>query len=66
MKASEMRQLSIDEQKQKVAELKEELFNLRFQQETGQMEKTSKIRQTRKDIARILTIISETNSKQDN
>jgi large subunit ribosomal protein L29 len=65
MKATKVRELSIEEQTQKAAELKEELFNLRFQQETGEMN-TSKIRQTRRDIARVLTIISETNSKQDN
>lgn len=58
MKASEIRALSSEEVKQKLNDLKQELFNLRFQHEIGQLENPRKIRQTRKDIARIQTIMA--------
>ena len=60
MKVSEMRELSLDEQQQKINDLKEELFNLRFQHEIGQLENLQKMKQTRRDIARIKTLIRET------
>ena len=60
MKVSEVRELSLDEQRQKINDLKEELFNLRFQHEIGQLENPQKIKQTKRDIARIKTIIRET------
>ncbi len=56
MKASEIRALSGEEMQQKLVDLKKELFNLRFQHEIGQLENPSKIKETRKDIARIYTI----------
>jgi large subunit ribosomal protein L29 len=59
MKAEEIRALSSDEMQRKLTELKHELFNLRFQQEVGQLENPSKMKQTRKDIARIKTVLNE-------
>ena len=59
MKASEIRALSRDEMNQKLTDLKHELFNLRFQHEIGQLENSSKLKQTKKEIARIKTILSE-------
>ena len=62
MKASEIRELSPEERHHKMNELTEALFNLRFQHEIGQLEKPKRIQQTRRDIARIRTIIRETAS----
>ena len=59
MKASEARDLSTEERKQKVVELAQELFNLRFQHEIGQLENPQKMKQTKRDIARLKTIINE-------
>jgi len=59
MKASEARHLSREERKQKVVELGEELFNLRFQHEIGQLENPQKMKQTKREIARLKTIINE-------
>lgn len=59
MKASEIRELSRDEIQQKLSDLKHELFNLRFQHETGQLENQRKIKQTRQDIARLYTVMTE-------
>jgi large subunit ribosomal protein L29 len=59
MKASEIRELSITEMQQKVDDLKDELFNLCFQHEIGQLENPQRMRQTKRDIARIKTIMSE-------
>ena len=59
MKASEMREFSPDEIQQKLKDLKHELFNLRFQHETGQLENPRKIKQTKQDIARIYTVMTE-------
>ena len=59
MKPSEIRDLSKDEQLDKLKSLKEELFNLRFQHATGQLENPMKIRDVKKSIARVKTIISE-------
>ena len=56
MKASEIRALSADERAKKLAELKEELFNLRFQQAINQLENPMRIKAVKKDIARILTV----------
>jgi len=63
MKASEIRDLSPDERQRKIGELKEECFNLRFQHSIGQLENPQKIRQTRRDIARIRTIVRESEIK---
>ncbi|KAA0689582.1 50S ribosomal protein L29 [Neorhizobium sp. P12A] len=56
MKAEEVRGLTADQLKDKLADLKKEQFNLRFQKATGQLEKSSRINEVRKDIARIKTI----------
>ena len=62
MKASEIRALSDGEMLRKVDDLKQELFNLRFQHETGQLENPQKMKQTKRDIARVKTIIKELES----
>jgi large subunit ribosomal protein L29 len=56
MKASDVRALSEDQMKDEIAKLKKEQFNLRFQKATGQLEKTARFNEVRKDIARIKTI----------
>ncbi|MEW6261320.1 MAG: 50S ribosomal protein L29 [Thermodesulfobacteriota bacterium] len=63
MKASEIRNLSVEEMSQKVENLRQEIFNLRFQKELGQMENPNKIRLLKRDIARLLTVITETKRK---
>ena len=59
MKASEIRELSLNEMEQKRDELKEALFNLRFQHGIGQLENTAKLKQTKRDIARAETVLRE-------
>ena len=59
MKANEIRELTTAAIEQKVKSLKEELFNLRFQLATGQLENTARIREVRKAIARMKTVIHE-------
>ena len=59
MKAEAVRAKSPDELTQKLLELKKEAFNLRFQKATGQLENTARMRQVRRDIARIKTIVRE-------
>lgn len=59
MKAKELRDLSTDELEQKLAEFKEELFNLRFQLATGQLENPMRVKTVRKDIARVKTLMQE-------
>ena len=59
MKSVEVRDLSDDELSSKLLELKREQFNLRFQRVSGQLEKTARVKQVRKDIARIKTIAAE-------
>jgi large subunit ribosomal protein L29 len=68
MKASEIRDMNLEEMHLKVSDLKEELFNLRFQHEIGQLENPQRMKQTKKDIARIETIINEVtlNQKENN
>ena len=56
MKASDVRALSDDQLNDELAKLKKEQFNLRFQQATGQLEKTARFNEVRKDIARIKTV----------
>jgi large subunit ribosomal protein L29 len=57
--AAELRNLGRDELMTKLGEAKEELFNLRFQAATGQLESHGRLRAVRKDIARIYTVLSE-------
>ncbi len=59
MKAKELRDLTIEELKQRDKELREEQFNLKFQAATSQLSNTAKITQTRKDVARVSTLIKE-------
>lgn len=59
MKAETLRELSTEELNKKVVDLKEELFNLRFQMATGQLENPMQLKQVRKDIARAKTVIRE-------
>ncbi|MDI3529731.1 MAG: large subunit ribosomal protein [Thermoanaerobacter sp.] len=59
MKAREIRELTNEELLQKLSELKAELFNLRFQLATGQLDNPMRIRDVRKTIARIKTILRE-------
>lgn len=60
MKATEIREMSLDEMRQKVADLAQELFNLRFQHGTNQLENPRRLGAVRRDIARLKTIIRET------
>ena len=64
MKASEIRDLKPDEMLQKASDLKEELFNLRFQHEIGQLENPQKMKQMKRDIARMKTIMREVTLNQ--
>ena len=59
MKAKELRELSIPELKERLAKLREELMNLRFQKTIHRLENPMRIRQVRREIARVLTIIKE-------
>lgn len=59
MKIEEIREKSNEELLQEIASLKEELFNLRFQQATGQLENPARLRTVKKTIARIKTVITE-------
>ena len=64
MKMSEIRELTNDELKQKVEDMREELFNLRFQNARNRLENPLKLRFIRKDIARILTLLTERESQR--
>lgn len=59
MKGNELKDLSIEELENKSQELNKELFNLKFQLATGQLENSARLPQTRKEIARVLTVIRE-------
>ncbi len=59
MKIEDIRKLSTEELQNKIKENKEELFNLRFQQATGNLEKPSRLRELRREVARMKTIIRE-------
>ena len=59
MKASEIKDLSKEEMLRKLDDLKEGLFNLRFQHETGQLENPQKMKQAKRDIARMKTLIKQ-------
>lgn len=56
MKVAEIRDKSVDQLDDELLKLKKEQFNLRFQQASGQLEKTSRVREVRRSIARLLTI----------
>lgn len=59
MKASELRELSVGELREREIALSQELFNLRFQRAANQLEDKRKMRNTRKEIARVITLIKE-------
>lgn len=59
MKVEDLRQKTVDELNKQVLDLKKEAFNLRFRRASGQLENTSMVRQVRRDIARIKTILHE-------
>lgn len=61
--AGDLRMKSVDELGEKLTKLKKEQFNLRFQRANGQLEKTSRVRLVRKEIARIETVLSEQRRK---
>ena len=64
MKASEIRTKTPDELDTQLASLKKEQFNLRFQKATGQLEKTGRVKEVRRDIARIKTIAAQKAAKK--
>jgi large subunit ribosomal protein L29 len=59
MKTADIQAMSADQMEDEVLKLKKEQFNLRFQRATGQLENTSRVRQVRRDIARIKTIAQQ-------
>ena len=59
MKAEDLRTKTVDQLSDQLASLKKEQFNLRFQRATGQLEKTARIREVRRDIARIKTVAAQ-------
>lgn len=58
MKAQELKAKTPDELRDQLIQLKKEAFNLRFQQATGQLENTSRVRAVRKDVARVQTVLN--------
>jgi large subunit ribosomal protein L29 len=66
MRARELRELSIDELRQKEHDLKEELFNLRFQRATGQLENLMRVTHVKRDIAKVKTVLRERMGKESN
>ena len=64
MKAADIRAMSPDQRDDAVLNLKKERFNLRFQRATGQLENTSRLREARRDIARIKTVAAQTRTKK--
>jgi large subunit ribosomal protein L29 len=59
MKASDLRELTVEELKQRELDISEELFNLKFQLATAQLENKMRVPQVKKDLARIKTLIKE-------
>ena len=59
MKATDIRARTLDELSEEVDTLSKEIFNLRFQRASGQLENTARVRQVRRDIARIKTVLGE-------
>jgi large subunit ribosomal protein L29 len=59
MNASELREKTPDQLRDELVQLKKEAFNLRFQQATGQLENTARMRVVKRDTARVLTILNE-------
>jgi large subunit ribosomal protein L29 len=59
MKASDLRSMTLDQLDDQLVKLKKEQFNLRFQKASGQLENTARVRQVRRDIARVLTLAGQ-------
>jgi len=64
MKADDLRHMTLDQLDDEALKLKKERFNLRFQRATGQLENTARVRQVRRDIARIKTIAAQKRAGQ--
>ena len=64
MKAKDFREMSVEELNTKLVDLKKELFNLRFQSAVNQLENPMRIKAVKKDIARILTVLKESNGAE--
>ena len=64
MKVSDIRAMSPDQMEDAILNLKKERFNLRFQRATGQLENTSRLKEARRDIARIKTIAAHQRAKK--
>ena len=64
LKAEDIRAMSPDQMEDAVLNLKKERFNLRFQRATGQLENTSRLKQARRDIARIKTVAAQQRAKK--
>jgi large subunit ribosomal protein L29 len=64
MKIADIRAMSPDQMDDAVLNLKKERFNLRFQRATGQLENTSRLREARRDIARIKTVVAQSRAKK--
>ena len=64
MKAADIRVMTLDQMTDELAKLKKERFNLRFQRASGQLENTARVRQVRRDIARIETIARQKRGAQ--
>ena len=59
LKTSELRQLSVEELREKALNLKKDLMQLRFQQKTGKLERQSAVKEAKRNIAKVLTVINE-------
>jgi large subunit ribosomal protein L29 len=59
VKAAEVRELDVEELQRRVAATRRELFNLRFQHATGQLENTGQLKEVRRNIARLLTVLNQ-------
>ncbi|MDC0033865.1 50S ribosomal protein L29 [Alphaproteobacteria bacterium] len=59
MKAADMRVKTVDELKDQLNDLKKEALNLRFQKASGQLEATARVREVRRDVARVLSVLNE-------
>jgi large subunit ribosomal protein L29 len=64
LKAEDIRAMTVDQMDDEILKLKKEQFNLRFQRATGQLENTSRVREVRRDIARIKTIAQQKRAAQ--
>jgi large subunit ribosomal protein L29 len=59
MSATELREKTLDQLREELSTLKKEAFNLRFQQATGQLENTARVKSVRREVARVMTVLNE-------